>query len=92
MKNKLLALTIPLLACASVARPTELRFSAERFSAHVAFLSDDLLEGRDTGSRGQEIGARYVASQLAAPGLKPGDDGGGALQGRSGVQQRRGLP
>jgi imidazolonepropionase-like amidohydrolase len=76
MQNKLLAFTIPLLACASVARPTEPQFSAERFRAHVAFLSDDLLEGRDTSSRGQELGARYVANQLAALGLHPGGNGG----------------
>jgi hypothetical protein len=37
---------------------------AERFRAHVAFLADDLLEGRDTGSRGHEIAARYVAPEF----------------------------
>ena len=41
-------------------------FTPERFRAHVAFLADDLLEGRDTGSRGHEIAARYVASQFEA--------------------------
>ncbi|WP_297823560.1 hypothetical protein [uncultured Paraglaciecola sp.] len=28
---------------------------ASRIKSHLRFLSDDLLEGRDTGSRGHEI-------------------------------------
>ena len=48
----------------------------EPFRAHMAFLADDLLEGRGTGTRGHEIGARYVAAQFEAMGLKPaGQDG-----------------
>ena len=44
--------------------------------AHVEFLADDLLKGRDTGSEGYEIAARYVASQFKQFGLAPmGDDG-----------------
>jgi hypothetical protein len=34
-------------------------------------LSDDLLEGRQTGVRGHEIAARYVAAKLASMGLAP---------------------
>ena len=37
-------------------------FSAERFKAHVTFLADDLLEGREAGTRGHEIAARYIAN------------------------------
>ncbi len=48
-------------------------FSANAFRAHVTFLADDLLEGRDTGSRGHEIAARYVATQFEALGLRPGN-------------------
>ena len=46
-------------------------FNAEAVRAHVIFLADDLLEGRDTGSRGYDIAANYVASQFIAMGLKP---------------------
>ncbi len=46
-------------------------FSADRFKAHVAFLADDLLEGREAGTRGHEIAARYVAAQFALLGVKP---------------------
>ena len=38
------------------------QFSPERFKAHVTFLSDDLLEGREAGTRGHEIAARYIAA------------------------------
>ncbi len=48
----------------------------EPFRAHMAFLADDLLEGRGTGARGHEIAARYVGAQFEAMGLKPaGVDG-----------------
>jgi hypothetical protein len=48
----------------------------EPFRAHMAFLADDLLEGRGTGKRGHEVSARYVASEFEALGLKPaGQDG-----------------
>jgi hypothetical protein len=42
----------------------------------MAFLADDLLEGRGTGTRGFEIAARYVAAQFEAIGLEPGAGGG----------------
>ncbi len=67
-------LALAALAAASTAQagdspaPT---FSPDAFEAHVAFLADDLLEGRQTGSRGHEIAARYVAAQFAAAGLTP---------------------
>jgi len=64
-------------AAPTVAAPD---FSAERFKAHVTFLADDLLEGRDTGSRGHEIAARYVAAQFALMGLKPGGENGSWFQ------------
>jgi hypothetical protein len=52
----------------------------EPFRAHMAFLADDLLEGRGTGARGHEIAARYLASQFEAIGLKPAGQGGAYFQ------------
>jgi Zn-dependent M28 family amino/carboxypeptidase len=66
-------LTFAAVAHAQEAVPT---FTPEGMKAHVEFLSDDLLEGRDTGSRGHEIAARYVATQFEALGLKPAGDNG----------------
>ncbi len=49
---------------------------ADAIRGHIAFLADDLLEGRGTGSRGYAIAARYVATQLEGAGLEPaGADG-----------------
>lgn len=42
----------------------------EAMRAHVAFLADDLLEGRNAGSRGFDIASRYVATQFEGLGLK----------------------
>ena len=39
--------------------------------AHMRFLSDSLLEGRAPGTRGYDIAARYVQSQMEAAGLEP---------------------
>ena len=51
--------------------------AAQRVRAHVEFLASDLLEGRETGSKGLEIGSAYVASQFRALGLEPGGSNGG---------------
>lgn len=48
----------------------------DRIKAHLEFLADDLLEGRDTGSRGYDIAAHYVATEFKKMGLVPaGEDG-----------------
>jgi Zn-dependent M28 family amino/carboxypeptidase len=60
--------------------PAEPEFSAARIKAHVTFLADDLLEGREAGTRGYDIAARYIAAQFAALGVKPGGDNGGYFQ------------
>ena len=56
------------------------RRSAENMKAHMTFLSSDLLEGRDAGSRGFDIAADYVASQFRQLGLTPAGDNGSFFQ------------
>lgn len=46
----------------------------QALASHIAFLADDLLEGRGAGSTGHEIAARYVAAQFRQIGLKPCGD------------------
>jgi hypothetical protein len=65
---------------AATPAPADPAFRPESFRATVGFLADDLLEGRDTGSRGHEIAARYVASRFEALGLQPGGDKGSWYQ------------
>ena len=60
---------LPMPALAQTA-PADL-ITQDAVKAHVQFLADDLLEGRDTGARGHEIAARYVASRFTAIGLTP---------------------
>ncbi len=81
MRTLLFAAITPfLLAQAIAAEPANPEFSPQRVRAHVTFLADDLLEGRDTGSRGYEIAARYVAAQFESFGLKPGGENGSWYQ------------
>lgn len=40
-------------------------------ASHIHFLANDLLEGREPGTRGFEIAAEYVRAQFAAIGLQP---------------------
>ncbi len=44
----------------------------DAIAAHMRFLSDSLLEGRAPDSRGYQIAARYVATELESMGLRPG--------------------
>ena len=52
----------------------------EAIAAHMRFLSDNLLEGRQTGARGHEIAAHYVATELESMGLAPAGVNGSWFQ------------
>lgn len=70
-------LVAALLATSASAQTTPPAFSPDAFRAHVTFLADDLLEGRDAGTRGYDIAARYVSTRFLGLGLTPaGADGG----------------
>jgi len=51
------------------------RVTAGEISGHTRFLSDDLLEGRFPGSRGDEIAIRYLATELETMGYRPAATG-----------------
>ena len=46
----------------------------------MAFLADDLLEGRGTGTRGYQLAANYVRAQFEEMGLKPAGVSGSYFQ------------
>lgn len=48
--------------------------NVENIKAHMNFLAHDLLEGRDTGSRGHEIASLYIANEFQKYGLVPAGD------------------
>lgn len=73
----LAGLALPSLArAASPDRQADLA----RLQAHLRFLADPLLEGREAGTRGFDLAAAYVASQFAQLGLKPLGEAGSYLQ------------
>ena len=43
----------------------------DRWWAHIQFLADDKLQGRDTGSDGYREAVKYVAGKMETFGLKP---------------------
>lgn len=45
--------------------------AAARWWAHVSFLADDKLQGRETGSAEHKTAARYIATEFEKAGLKP---------------------
>jgi len=53
---------------------------ALRIEADVRALADDKLEGRETGTRGYDLAAEFVAKRYAAIGLAPAGDDGGYFQ------------
>jgi hypothetical protein len=59
---------VTLLAAASGDRQPVIPESA--IAAHMRFLASDLLEGRETGSRGYDVAAEYVAAQFESLGLR----------------------
>jgi hypothetical protein len=82
MTSVRVAALIALLGTACWAQVTpEMRIVAGHITANslrgdVSFLASDLLEGRDTPSRGLDLAGEYIASQFRRLGLEPaGDDG-----------------
>ena len=80
MNVKSLLIAALLATTATPALAQDLVFDPQAVRAHVTFLADDLLEGRDTGTRGYDIAANYVASQFIAMGLKPAAPDGSFFQ------------
>jgi hypothetical protein len=71
----ILALAVAVRADDPSARDS-LADSAASIESDVRFLADDLLEGREAGTRGFDLAALYVATQYRRIGLQPaGEDG-----------------
>lgn len=82
------AAAVLLFACSAETAPkaapgapaAQAEAEASRLEADVRFLADDLLEGREAGTRGYEIAALYVAERFRALGFKPAGDNGTYFQ------------
>lgn len=64
-------------------------FQAKRIKKHLFYLASDKLEGRGTGTKGEQEAAKYLIKQFKKMGLQPKGDNGGFLQG---FPARKGLP
>ncbi len=75
--NSLLAIAaISLLSSCGQPADDTTPITSDNIRAHMKFLASDLMEGRETGSRGYDIAAQYVATQFELMGLQPaGTDG-----------------
>ena len=73
------AMTAALAACGAPetqSQETSVSAQQKNIRAHLEFLASDDLKGRETGSEGHEIAAKYIASEFKQLGLEPaGDDG-----------------
>ena len=64
------------LALSPAYQPALDSISADALRGDLSFLSSDVLEGRDTPSRGLEIASEFIASEFRKAGLQPGGNSG----------------
>src|SRR6266478_7195129 len=78
MRNIFLAILF--LACAGISAGQQngsaSHFDGNSWWAHVKFLADDSLEGRDTGSEGLRKAQAYAVEQFQKAGLEPAGTNG----------------
>ena len=79
----------PSAAAATAPSPGDIARSSARIEADVRFLADDLLEGREAGTRGFDLAALYVAARYRLIGLEPAGEGGTYFQSVPMVRGRR---
>ena len=73
-----LLVVAPLTVAAQRASVTTI--TPAEIDGHLRFLASDLLEGRAPGTRGGELAATYIASELRAIGVAPAGDSGSYFQ------------
>lgn len=71
----LLALLLPLTTQLNAQKKAD-RKVLGNLQSHINFLASDKLEGRRTGTPGEQLAAEYIASQMKAAGLSPKGDSG----------------
>ncbi|HEU4720933.1 MAG TPA: M28 family peptidase [Gemmatimonadaceae bacterium] len=69
------AASLLVLLPAAVGAQSRTPITTAEIDGHLRFLSSDLLEGREPGTRGGRLTAEYLAAQLRAFGVEPGVNG-----------------
>jgi Zn-dependent M28 family amino/carboxypeptidase len=71
MRIKSYTILLTLLLAISATAQTAPHFGGQTWWNHIKFLADDKLEGRDTGSRGEQEAQKYAVEQLTNAGAEP---------------------
>ena len=79
-RSLLTALLLSLSLAAPAQSPQKPDAATAAWWAQTVALSDDKMEGRDTGTEAYERAAKYVANQFQSAGLKPAGDNGTFFQ------------
>jgi hypothetical protein len=74
--KRILLLVATCCAATAAAQSADLLSEGKAWWAHVQFLADDKLEGRNVGTPGYETAVDYVEGQFRAIGLKPAGTSG----------------
>ncbi|WP_046245534.1 M28 family peptidase [Hymenobacter terrenus] len=69
----------PLTVSKPVAAALE-QVQPEAIKAHIAYLADDRLKGRQPGKEGYQMAVDYVTKQLTSLGVQPAGEGGAFVQ------------
>jgi hypothetical protein len=75
-----LLFSVPLAAQPVPAGDRRVLMEPAPLQAHMSFLADDLLEGREAGTRGDRLTQLYISSRFLDAGLRPAGDNGSYLQ------------
>lgn len=67
-------------AAAPAMEQTSRDITVADLKAHVSALASEAMEGRLTGTHGEQMATQYVADAFASLGLEPAGDGGGYYQ------------
>jgi hypothetical protein len=70
--SKLLLITVLLAACSGPKNISKTDTQTlDNLKAHIQYLADDKLEGRRTGTKGEELAMEYISNQFKTIGLIP---------------------
>ena len=70
------AATLPKFSVTPDVQAARDRISSDSLRGNLSFIASDLLEGRDTPSRGLDIAAEFIAAQFRRAGLEPAGNEG----------------
>ncbi len=80
MKHLFLCVSILVASTSAFAQSLSPEITADDIKTHVKFLASDELEGRGTGTPGNQKAAAYIVQQFTNYGLKPAGAGGSWYQ------------